>query len=124
MKRIALCLLLFWLAPAFASDDPEIEFLLTAVEQSDCTFIRNDKPHPAAEAADHLRMKYRRGKWAVDDAEEFIDRIASKSTISGDPYRVQCGDNAPELTGRWLTARLAEYRDAPEGEPQSMTDLN
>lgn len=124
MKRIALCLMLFWLSPAFAGEDQEIEFLLTAVEQSNCTFIRNDKPHPADEAADHLRMKYGRARWAVDNAEEFIDRIASKSTLSGDPYRVQCDGAEPELTRTWLTARLAEYRVASAEQHRSASNLN
>ena len=107
--RLALCLWLLMAGTAWAGDDPEIEFLLTAVEQSDCTFIRNDKSHSAEAAADHLRMKYKRGRWAVGNAEEFISRIASKSTMSGNPYRVQCAQDEPELTGDWLTDRLAEY---------------
>lgn len=121
MMRAALGLLLLTVGTAWAGDDPEIEFLLTAVEQSDCTFIRNDKSHSAGEAADHLRMKYRRGRWAVDNAEQFISRIASKSTLSGTPYRVQCAQDEAELTGDWLAERLAEYRAAEASQPQALS---
>jgi hypothetical protein len=121
MMRLALGLLVLMVGTAWAGDDPEIEFLLTAVGQSDCTFIRNDKPHSAEKAADHLRMKYRRGRWAVDNAEEFIIRIASKSTMSGNPYRVQCAQDEPELTSDWLTDRLARYRAAEASEPQALS---
>lgn len=101
------------LAPALAADapDPEIEYLLSAVADSRCVFIRNGKEHTAAEAAEHLQMKYRRAGRRVDSAETFIARIASESSLSGRPYLIDCGgDSTP--TREWLTEKLGEHRDA------------
>ena len=87
----------------------EIEYLLFSVRSSDCTFIRNGKEHSAIDAEEHLRMKYRKGKKFIDNAEQFIERIASKSSFSGNPYLIRCS-NANEKTNEWLSKKLAKYR--------------
>jgi hypothetical protein len=110
VKRALAVALLALALPVLAGQEAEIEYLLVAVANSDCQFIRNGEAHDAAEAAAHLRMKYERAGWLVDDAEEFIDRLASKSSISGRPYAIQCQDAAPSPAQAWLTERLAEYR--------------
>jgi hypothetical protein len=95
-----------------ATIDAELEFLLDAVEQSDCTFTRNGSEHPAAAAAAHLRMKYQRaGAW-VKGADQFIERLASRSSMSGKPYTLQCGEALPMPTQQWLQDKLAGYRAA------------
>lgn len=88
----------------------EIQYLLNAIGESDCTFIRNGKPHEAGEAEDHLEMKYGRGKRWVDSAEQFIERIASESSFSGNPYQIQCPDQPARPTGDWLTEQLETLR--------------
>jgi hypothetical protein len=103
------CFALLVVTAAHADDSARIEYLLTTVSTSDCTFIRNGTEHTAAAAADHLRMKYQRGKFWVKDAEAFIERIASRSTLSGEPYRVRCPGQAPQATREWLLAQLAAY---------------
>jgi hypothetical protein len=49
-----------------AADDAdsaaEIEYLLSTLGSSECTFVRNGKRHSAEDAEEHLRMKHRRGK--------------------------------------------------------------
>lgn len=112
--KLAAGLLLLMLALPAAAEDAEIEYLLTSVEQSHCTFVRNGDAHPSAEAADHLRMKYGRAGWRVKGADQFIDRIASKSSLSGRPYTMQCGDAEAYPTRDWLSERLAEYRAAQQ----------
>ena len=77
--------------------DAEIEQILAAVGRSGCTFVRNGTPHSAPDAEDHLRMKFRKGARYVKTAEDFIDRLASASSWTGKPYRVQCRDQ-PETT--------------------------
>lgn len=93
-----------------AGADMEIQYLLAFVAGSDCTFIRNGTAHKAAEAADHLRLKYGRGKRYVDTPEQFIDRLASASSWSGEPYSVEC-DGQAELAGEWLHQALVDYRN-------------
>ena len=93
-----------------ANPDPELEFLLDAVEQSACTFTRNGSEHSAAAAAAHLRMKYQRAGARVKGADQFIERLASRSSLSGKPYTLQCGEAAPVPTREWLQEQLAGYR--------------
>lgn len=111
MKTVFTALaMLMLLAPALRAADADtetIESLLNAVGSSGCTFIRNGDEHSAEDAEKHLRMKYRRGKKWVKDAESFISRIASKSSFSGKPYRIQCGDEEARLTADWLLEKLA-----------------
>jgi hypothetical protein len=101
------------LSTAFADDgamDAEIDYLLANVASSSCTFIRNGKEHNASDARDHLQMKRRRGKRYFDSTEEFIERLASKSSWTGKPYRIRCGDEEINA-GDWFTALLAERRN-------------
>ena len=95
---------------ALAADDPEIEYLLDTVAQSEHQFLRNGEAHAGPEAADHLRKKYEYRSDDIDGAEAFIEQAASGSWLSGQPYRVQMADGNSELTRDWLSARLAEYR--------------
>ena len=102
------------LSPAqiWAEEVPaEIDYLLTAVGGSDCVFIRNGKRHDSADAEDHLRMKYRRGKRYAPTSEDFIERLASKSSMSKKPYQIDCPGEGPVPSSDWLTLRLAEFRD-------------
>jgi hypothetical protein len=92
----------------------EVNYLINAVSESGCNFVRNGKEHTSSEAVDHLQMKARRGKRYYDTADEFIDRIASKSSWSGKPYQIQC-DGQPAVTAaKWFTRVLTEYRARPE----------
>lgn len=90
----------------------EIDYLLTRLETSDCRFFRNDKWYDAKRARRHLEKKY---AWLakrdlVDSAEQFIERAATKSSRSGEPYLVHCGDTPEMPSAVWLTNELALYR--------------
>ena len=99
-------------APVFAGDaETEIEYLITSVGESGCTFVRNGSRHDAEDAASHMRLKYRRGKRYATTAELFIERLASKSSFSGKPYAIECPGSGAVPSGDWLTARLQEYRE-------------
>jgi hypothetical protein len=103
--------LVFFPAAAIADEtiDQEVEYLLEFVAGSGCTFHRNGEDHNSADAADHLRLKYRRGKKYVNSAEQYIDRLASKSSWSGEQYTVTC--DGQSLTSKaWLHEALREHR--------------
>lgn len=98
-------------SPALADRvDAEIEHLLDFVASSGCIFHRNGGDHDAADAADHLRLKLRRGGRYADTAENFIDRLASSSSWSGELYTVTC-DDSTEPSGAWLHRELRSYRE-------------
>ena len=100
-------------SPAIADDtSAEIEYLLTTMGQSECTFIRNGKEYDADDAESHLRMKYRRGKRYAGTADDFIDNLASRSSMSRKPYLIACDGDVPGESGTWLRELLAEYRNS------------
>jgi hypothetical protein len=98
-------------AALFADDqNPEIDHLLGAIGKSECIFIRNGTHHSAEKAEEHLRMKYKRGRRYATSAEEFIERLASKSSMTRKLYMMDCPDVEAEPAGDWLTRRLEEFR--------------
>lgn len=99
------------LPSAFAADAAdEIDYLIQAIQSSDCVFVRNGKRHEPDEAASHLRMKYSRGKKYAGSAEKFIERLASKSSFSGKPYFMECAGRPPQPSADWLMQKLQSYR--------------
>lgn len=116
-EALLVALSLFLSFGAHAEDVPaEIEHLLTTVGSSDCVFLRNGKRHDAQDAEDHLRMKYRRGKRYAPTTEAFIERLASKSSMSKKLYHIECPGAEAVPSGEWLSQRLAEYRDLRDRE--------
>lgn len=91
--------------------DEEIRHLLDAVERSQCTFIRNEREYPAVEARAHIEMKYNHVRRRVASAEDFIELAASKSSITGRPYFVDCRNEPRQKARDWLLRRLRELRD-------------
>lgn len=94
---------------ALADTDDDVNYLLEFVTESGCTFIRNGERHEGADAAEHLRMKYENDKRHIDSAEAFIDRIASASSLSGQPYVVSCGGKT-QTSRDWLNEALVAHQ--------------
>jgi hypothetical protein len=92
------------------NSDTEIEYLLTAIGSSNCIFIRNGSQHSAEDAESHLRMKYGKTRRHIDDADEFVTKLASESSWTGKPYTLDCPDTETQTTKIWLLEKLAEYR--------------
>lgn len=92
--------------------EAEINYLLQFVETSGCEFYRNGSWFDAARAQAHLREKYELlAKGAgINTAEDFIEQTATKSSLSGQPYKVRCGGGEPVTTNQWLHAALAAHR--------------
>jgi Family of unknown function (DUF5329) len=90
----------------------EIEYLLQSVETSGCTFFRNGSGYDGARAKAHLLAKYDylAAKGLIKSTEDFIDKGATKSSVSGQPYRMKCGNDADVQTSQWLRTALALYR--------------
>ena len=97
------------LAKMSAEEDADIQYLFDFVATSGCTFIRNGSDSNSEAAADHLRLKYSRGKRHVNSAEQYIDRLASESSWTGKKYTVNCNGEISE-SGSWLHKALSEHR--------------
>jgi hypothetical protein len=119
MRKAAALLLLAFPFLALAAPTPraqgEIEHLIGYIAgASDCRFNRNGSWHDMAEARGHVTMKYEylRDLDRVATAEDFIDGAASRSSLSGKDYLVQCGAAPAMPAGAWLRAELARWRAA------------
>ena len=101
------------IADTAAPGEPEasIEYMLARVSSSDVVFLRNGKAHTAAEAEDHMRLKYEYYEDRIDTPEDFIRWAATKSILSGRAYRIR--DESGEVpAAEWMHQLLAEYREA------------
>ena len=94
-----------------ASAQREIDHLLEFVAGSSCTFVRNGTDHPAQKASEHLAGKFRYAASRITTAEGFIRDLASRSSVSGEAYRVKCG-KVDIPAGVWLTQELQRHRES------------
>ncbi len=114
-KKIVFGLLLFFALIAAVNAEQgvvekEIEALINAVQISNCVFERNGKSHDSQDAADHLRLKWRKGKKYAKTTEDFITRLASESSWTGKPYYITCEVENRQKMKRWLTETLQHMR--------------
>jgi hypothetical protein len=115
LSPIVLVAALLFSSALFADDqDPEIDYLLKSIGNSECVFIRNGSRHSAEKAEEHLRMKYERGRRYATSAEAFIERLASKSSMTRKLYMMECPGEEAKPSGEWLTRRLEEFRQGQE----------
>jgi len=118
MKAILLfCLTTFSFANGIAERE-KIEILINKIENSNFTFIRNNKNHTAKEAARHLRMKLKNAQesWFAPkksqwSARMFIERIASKSSFTGNKYVIKLKSNETIYSKDWLFQSLAHIEE-------------
>lgn len=105
-------LLLFSAAPLVAGPTDEIETLLSYVRQLDrAVFVRNGTEHSGSKAADHLRTKWEKQTARIKTAEDFIEHCASKSSVSGERYKIRYADGSEKFADEVLRAELARLRE-------------
>ena len=110
-----------------AAVETEINYLLGFIETSGCEFYRNGNWYDSPRAAEHLRYKYKMlaASDRISTAEDFIDKAATKSSLSGEPYEVRCSGREPITSTQWLRESLARYRvpnAAADCAPRVMRD--
>ena len=90
----------------------EIVFLLAEVANSSCQFYRNGTWYDATRAAAHLQEKYGAAASAARaaSAEDFIERVGTRSSLSGVDYAISCPGAMTVPSAQWLRAKLAGYR--------------
>ncbi len=95
-----------------ASAETEVNFLLGYVEKSGCEFYRNGTWHDSTSARAHLHDKYEYllARNQIHAAEDFIDKAATKSSFSGQPYQVKCAGSTAVTSRHWLHDELARFR--------------
>ncbi|MBI4633305.1 MAG: DUF5329 family protein [Deltaproteobacteria bacterium] len=89
--------LAFVVGNACAQDPQEaakIRYLILSVETLDgaAKFLRNGHEYDARAAADHLRLKLRGTGDRVRTADDFITLCGSRSSLTGEAYRIRFAD--------------------------------
>ncbi|MDD5177204.1 MAG: DUF5329 domain-containing protein [Sterolibacterium sp.] len=90
----------------------EVNFLLGYLEGSRCEFYRNGTWYDSKMAQAHLRDKYNylAARNLVDTTQEFIERAATESSFSGQPYQVRCNGGAAMSSKQWLLDEFSRFR--------------
>ncbi len=115
-----MCLVLmlgFTSAPVARAEPPtnvqiEVNFLLGYVDGSACEFYRNGTWRDSKAAQEHLRDKYNYlvARNQINTTEDFIEMAATKSSLSGQPYKVRCNGSATVTSNQWLRDELTRFR--------------
>ena len=87
----------------------EVQHLLNFVKNSNCELNRNGTFHKGQDAVVHINNKYDYFRDEIKTTEEFIELSATKSTMSGKHYFVNC-DGTVIQTRHWLLSELDEFR--------------
>jgi hypothetical protein len=103
---------------AFAADSgavsarAESEALLARLQSNGCSFNRNGSWHGSTEAREHLARKLELldKNERLQSTEQFIERAASRSSVSGNAYQVKCAGEPPVDSRSWLLRQLAILR--------------
>lgn len=93
-------------AAAPLTEEQKIARLLETVARSQAVFIRNGREYPASRAVEHLKEKYNHIRDRIQTAKQFIEHVASRSSLSGRPYRVRFPDGRVRKTSDWLAEEL------------------
>lgn len=95
-------------AAADELEQARIDRLIQFVEvQKRMVFVRNGKDHSCREAALFLRAKYAKMGDLVTTAAQFIDQIASRSSTTGEIYKVRFADGRMLTSAKFLRQELA-----------------
>jgi hypothetical protein len=90
----------------------EIDHLLQYIGTSGCEFKRNGIWNDAKAAEVHVRDKYYvlLKLSMIDTTKDFIDKAATESSVSGQPYEIRCNGNPPIPSSLWLRNELTRYQ--------------
>jgi Family of unknown function (DUF5329) len=101
-----------------APAEAEIDSLLSKLQSSGCRFGRNGAWYNGSQARAHLLRKWQHLEQRIqlENAEAFIEAVATRSTSSGTLYQVSCGDRAPIPSHRWMKGQLDAIRQ-PKNVP-------
>jgi hypothetical protein len=97
----------------------KIQYLISSVEVlKGAKFIRNGKSYDAKRAVDHLRFKLKSAGDQIKTAEDFIRLCASRSSLSGEPYRIRFSNGATVEAEVFLRDRLKTFPDTATNKPR------
>ncbi|NDK57705.1 DUF5329 family protein [Pontibacter fetidus] len=93
------------------SETEKINLLIESIStMKGATFIRNGSEHTCQEAAAHLKAKYEKHGSKIKSADEFISYLATKSSASGEVYKIRFADGHEEPTAEVLHHLLEQLK--------------
>jgi Family of unknown function (DUF5329) len=96
-----------------AAEKHKIEALIKSVaDAKELQFVRNGKAYDATTAAKFLRGKLAANAAEVKTAHGFIDKVASFSGTSGNPYLIRRSDGSEIKSKDYLLATLRKIENA------------
>lgn len=96
------------------TEPQKIEYLIAFIAKQDGAFIRNGSEYTPAQAAEHLRMKWKKGGSAIKTANDFIEKLATSSSMSGKPYQIKFKNGRTAQVGPLLRLELARIEKQTE----------
>ena len=89
------------------AEEEKIETLIRTIETlKDAVFMRNGREYESAQAADHLRTKWRFARSRIKTARAFIIHVAARSSRTGEPYLIRSFARLSPRARRGFTACL------------------
>lgn len=89
------------------TEPQKIEYLIVFISKQDGAFVRNGSEYTPGQAAEHLRMKWKKGGSAIKTANDFIEKLATNSSMSGKPYLIKFKNGRTAQLGPLLRLELA-----------------
>ena len=95
------------------TEEQKIDRLIAAMGALDgAVFLRNGGEHSPMDAAKHLRQKLEVATSGITSATQFIDLVASESSITGEEYKIRFADGRTVLVGHYLREELAKLESS------------
>jgi hypothetical protein len=89
------------------SEKEKITILIRSIDElKNAKFYRNGNLYDSKTAAEHLKMKWTKAGNNIKTAEEFIEEIASKSSLSGKDYKIIFENGNEILVKKFLYDKL------------------
>jgi hypothetical protein len=92
------------------TESDKIQFLLNELDKpnSNLRFIRNGIEYSGKEAKDHMQKKLDYAGNKIKTVEDFINQIATKSSITGNLYYILFPNGTKMESAKWLRETLKD----------------
>ena len=115
LKRLSILLIFFCICSVSVAqgkkktltETEKIEQLILAIQNlKNAQFNRNGTLYDAETAAKHLKMKWNKAGNSIKTAEDFIHKIASKSSMTGIEYKIIFSNGKTISAEKFLIEKL------------------
>ena len=112
------------LMPLHEFERNKIDDLLRAIERTDATFVRNEKEMSGKGFATHLRAKHAHYGPRNASLRTFIETVATRSSTTGEPYRVNLPGGEIVDASTWLQQQAMKFVSEPEEDSDGAAEGN